>query len=285
MRHTFTLANGVDIPAVGFGTYKTADNQDEAVISEAIRQGYRHLDTAAFYFNEEAVGRAVRESGIPREEFFITSKVWRDKLGYESTLKEFEESLKKLGTEYLDLYLIHWPRPRDLNAEWKELDVETWKALEELYRAGRVRAIGVSNFLPHHLNSLMERTGIVPFVNQLEFHPGYIQKAAVDFSQRMGIQVEAWSPIGRARVLREPLLMELADKYQVSEAQICIRFALQCGVLPLPKSSSPERMRQNLEVFDFSIEDDDMHRLMTLPQLGWSGEHPDRETVPEEICR
>ena len=285
MRHTFTLANGVDIPAVGFGTYKTADNQDEAVISEAIRQGYRHLDTAAFYFNEEAVGRAVRKSGIPREEFFITSKVWRDKLGYESTLKEFEESLKKLGTEYLDLYLIHWPRPRDLNAEWKELDAETWKALEELYRAGRVRAIGVSNFLPHHLNSLMERTGIVPLVNQLEFHPGYIQKAAVDFSQRMGIQVEAWSPIGRARVLREPLLMELADKYQVSEAQICIRFALQCGVLPLPKSSSPERMRQNLEVFDFSIEDDDMHRLMTLPQLGWSGEHPDRETVPEEICR
>ena len=231
MRHTFTLANGVDIPAVGFGTYKAADNQDEAVISEAIRQGYRHLDTAAFYFNEEAVGRAVRKSGIPREEFFITSKVWRDKLGYESTMKEFEESLKKLGTEYLDLYLIHWPRPRDLNAEWKELDAETWKALEELYRAGRVRAIGVSNFLPHHLNSLMERTGIVPLVNQLEFHPGYIQKAAVDFSQRMGIQVEAWSPIGRARVLREPLLMELADKYQVSEAQICIRFALQLSLI------------------------------------------------------
>ena len=160
--------------------------------------------------------------------------------------------------------------------------METWKALEELYRAGRVRAIGVSNFLPHHLNNLMERTGIVPLVNQLEFHPGYIQKAAVDFSQRLGIQVEAWSPIGRARVLKEPLLLELAEKYQVSEAQICIRFALQCGVLPLPKSSSAVRMRQNLDVFDFQIEDDDMHRLMTLPQIGWSGEHPDRETVPPE---
>ena len=199
MRHTFTLANGVEIPAVGFGTYKAADNQDERIISEAIRQGYRHLVTAAFYFNEEAVGKAVRESGIPREEFFITSKVWRDRLGYEAALEEFETSLKKLGTDYLDLYLIHWPRPFDLNAEWKDLDVETWKALEELYRAGRVRAIGVSNFLPHHLNNLMERTGIVPLVNQLEFHPGYIQKAAVDFSQRLGIQVEAWSPIGRAR--------------------------------------------------------------------------------------
>ena len=280
MRHTFTLANGVEIPAVGFGTYKAADNQDEAVISEAIRQGYRHLDTAAFYFNEEAVGKAVRESGIPREEFFITSKVWRDNLGYESTYREFEASLQKLGTDYLDLYLMHWPRPVDMNAEWKDLDVETWKALEELYRAGKIRAIGVSNFLPHHLNNLMDRTGIVPLVNQLEFHPGYIQKAAVDLFQMLGIQVEAWSPIGRARVLKEPLLFELADKYQVSQAQICVRFALQCGVLPLPKSSSPERMRQNLDVFDFTREDDDMHRLMRLPQSGWSGEHPDRERVP-----
>lgn len=279
MRQTFTLANGAEIPAVGFGTYKAADNNDEAIIREAIRQGYRHLDTATFYFNEEAVGKAVRESGIPREEFFLTSKVWRDRLGYDSTIHEFEESCKKLETDYLDLYLIHWPRPADLTAEWKDPDVETWKALEDLYKSRKVRAIGVSNFLPHHLNNLMDRTGILPMVNQLEFHPGYMQKAAVDFCQRLGIQVEAWSPIGRARVLQEPLLMELAEKYQVSVAQLCIRFALQCGVLPLPKSSSKERMRQNLDVFGFNIEDDDMHQLMTLPQLGWSGEHPDRERV------
>ena len=206
MRHTFTLANGVEIPAVGFGTYKAAADNDEAIISEAIRQGYRHLDTATFYFNEEAVGKAVRESGVPREEFFLTSKVWRDRLGYDSTLREFEESCKKLGTDYLDLYLIHWPRPNDLTAEWKDLDVETWKALEDLYKSKKVRAVGVSNFLPHHLNNLLERTSIIPMVNQLEFHPGYMQKAAVDFSQRLGIQVEAWSPIGRARVLQEPLL-------------------------------------------------------------------------------
>ena len=190
MRHTFTLANGVEIPAVGFGTYKAADNTDEAIISEAIRHGYRHLDTAAFYFNEEAVGKAVRESGIPREEFFLTSKVWKDHLGYDSTLQEFESTCKRLGTDYLDLYLIHWPRPSDLNAEWRDLDVETWKALEDLYKSKKVRAIGVSNFLPHHLNNLLERTSITPMVNQLEFHPGYMQKAAVDFCKQMGIQVE-----------------------------------------------------------------------------------------------
>ena len=194
-------------------------------------------------------------------------------------MQEFESTCKRLGTDYLDLYLIHWPRPSDLNAEWRDLDVETWKALEDLYKSKKVRAIGVSNFLPHHLNNLLERTSITPMVNQLEFHPGYMQKAAVDFCKQTGIQVEAWSPIGRARVLKEPLLMELAEKYQVSVAQICIRFALQCGVLPLPKSSSSERMHQNLDVFGFDIEENDMYQLMTLPQIGWSGEHPDRERV------
>lgn len=277
MGHTFILANGVEIPAVGFGTFRVKEGNGEQIISDAIAQGYRHLDTAAFYFNEEEVGNAVRKSGIPREKFFITSKVWRDNLGYEETHKAFEESLKKLHVDYLDLYLMHWPRPTDLSAEWKNLDVETWKAMEELYRAGKVRAIGVSNFLPHHLNNLMDRTGIIPLVNQLEFHPGYIQKAAVDFCQRLGIRVEAWAPLGRAKVFEDPLLTELAEKYHVSVAQICVRFALQCGVLPLPKSSSPERMKQNLDVFGFEIEDDDMHRLMTLPQLGWTGHHPDRE--------
>ena len=280
MKETFTLINGVEIPAVGFGTYKAVQDNDEAVISEAIRQGYRHLDTATFYFNEEAVGKAVQESGIAREEFFLTSKVWRENLGYDSTIREFEASCQRLGTDYLDLYLIHWPRPEDLSADWKKLDLETWKAMEDLYKSKKIRAIGVSNFLPHHLNNLLEQCSIMPMVNQLEFHPGYIQKAAVDFSQRQGIQVEAWSPMGRARMLQDPLLLELAEKYQVCPAQICIRFALQCGVLPLPKSSAAERMQQNLDVFRFDIEDDDMHQLMTLPQLGWSGEHPDREWIP-----
>lgn len=281
MKQTFMLANGVEIPAVGFGTYKAAEKNEE-IIKEAIAQGYRHLDTAAFYDNEREVGKAIRESGVDRKEFFITSKLWKADLGYESTLAAFEASLERLGVDYLDLYLIHWPSPADGTDTFMERDIEAWKAMEELYRAGKIRAIGVSNFLPHHLNRLMERTGIIPLVDQLEFHPGYIQKAAVDFCQRQGILVEAWSPMGRARVLGEPMLREFAGKYKVSEAQLCIRFALQCGVLPLPKSSSAERMRQNMDVFSFEIGEEDMHRLMTLPQLGWSGEHPDREWVKPE---
>ncbi len=281
---TFTLANQVEIPVIGFGTYKTTDGSDCAVVRQAIEAGYRYLDTAAFYENEEAIGQAVRESGVAREELFLCSKVWRERMGYENTQEDFESTLEKLGTEYLDLYLIHWPRPKDLSVDWKPLVLDTWRAMEELYLAGRVRGIGVSNFLPHHLNYLMEHTSILPVVDQMEFHPGYIQKTAVDFCRNLGIQVMAWSPMGRTRVLKEPFLMELAKKYQVSVAQLCIRFALQCGVLPLPKSSSLERMRQNLDVFGFEIERDDMYQILTLPQLGWSGEHPDRERMPAQIC-
>lgn len=279
IKNKFVLSNGVEIPSIGFGSFKTTEGNDELIISDAIKLGYRHIDTAAYYFNEEFIGDAIKKSNIDREEFFITSKVWRDNLGYESTLKEFDKSLDRLKTDYLDLYLIHWPRPNDLNEDWKTLITDTWRAMEKLYNEGKVRAIGVSNFLPHHLNHLMKNAQIMPMVNQLEFHPGYIQKAAVDFSQQQGIQVEAWSPIGRARILQEPVLIKMAEKYGVSVAQICIRFALQCNVLPLPKSSSKERMNQNLDVFNFEIKDDDMHILMTLPQLGWSGEHPDRERI------
>lgn len=279
MRHTFTLANGVEIPAVGFGTYKAADGQDEAVISEAIRQGYRHLDTASAYLNEEAVGKAVRESGIPREEFFITSKVWRSRLGYESTRKEFETSLKKLGTDYLDLYLIHWPLPDPEYKDWKQLDKETWRAMEELYQAGKVRAIGLSNFLPHHIDNILEDCTVRPAVDQIEYHPGYSQEAAVQYCKERNILVQAWSPIGRQRVLEEPLVLELAGKYAVSPAQICLKFAVQRGIIPLPKSSSVERMKENLDLYSFEMEREDIWRLATMPQAGWSGEHPDRERV------
>ena len=174
MRHTFTLANGVEIPAVGVGTYKAADNTDEAIISEAIRQGYRHLDTAAFYFNEEAVGKAVRESGIPREDFFLTSKVWKDHLGYDSTLQEFESTCKRLGTDYLDLYLIHWPRPSDLNAEWRDLDVETWKALEDLYKDKEncFRLQILRNYTQSFLLDIYDKTHCIFKQN----HPGGINR-------------------------------------------------------------------------------------------------------------
>ncbi|MEE0420224.1 MAG: aldo/keto reductase [Lachnospiraceae bacterium] len=275
----FKLLNGVTIPKIGFGTYKSVEGEDKETILRALRCGYRHLDTAAFYGNEEILGKSLRESGIPRDELFITSKIWRDDLGYDRARKSFEDSLQRLGTDYLDLCLIHWPKSGPGDEEWRKKDRETWKALEELYLAGRVRAIGVSNFLPHHLLNLMESASVVPMVDQLEFHPGYIQKAAVDFCQKHGILVEAWSPIGRGRVLEEPLLLELARSYGKTPAQICLRFALQCNVLPLPKSSSEERMRENMKVFDFTISQEDIYRIMTLPQVGWSGEHPDREQI------
>ena len=270
----FTLSNGVEIPAVGYGTYLTSE-KDDGTVAAALAAGYRHFDTASFYDTEQALGDALKAAGVPREELFLTSKLWKDEMGYENALAAFERSLQKLGTDYLDLYLIHWPRTDDLTAEWRQLDRDTWRALEELYRAGRVRAIGVSNFLPHHLRNLMETAEIAPMVNQIEFHPGYPQTWNVEFCKAHGILPEAWSPLGRTRVLQDERLAGIAAKYGKSVAQLCVRFALQCGVAPLPKSSSPARMQANLDVFDFVISDEDMDRILTLPQFGWSGLHPD----------
>lgn len=270
----FTLSNGVEIPAVGYGTYLTSE-KDDGTVAAALAAGYRHFDTASFYDTEQALGDALKAAGVPREELFLTSKLWKDEMGYENALAAFERSLQKLGTDYLDLYLIHWPRTDDLTAEWRQLDRDTWRALEELYRAGRVRAIGVSNFLPHHLRNLMETAEIAPMVNQIEFHPGYPQTWNVEFCKAHGILPEAWSPLGRTRVLQDERLAGIAAKYGKTVAQLCVRFALQCGVVPLPKSSSPARMQANLDVFDFVISDEDMDRILTLPQFGWSGLHPD----------
>ena len=270
----FTLSNGVEIPAVGYGTYLTSE-KDDGTVAAALAAGYRHFDTASFYGTEQALGDALKAAGVPREELFLTSKLWKDEMGYENALAAFERSLQKLGSDYLDLYLIHWPRTDDLTAEWRQLDRDTWRALEELYRAGRVRAIGVSNFLPHHLRNLMETAEIAPMVNQIEFHPGYPQTWNVEFCKAHGILPEAWSPLGRTRVLQDERLAGIAAKYGKTVAQLCVRFALQCGVVPLPKSSSPARMQANLDVFDFVISDEDMDRILTLPQFGWSGLHPD----------
>ena len=276
----FTLSNGVEVPAVGYGTYLTSE-KDDGTVAAALEAGYRHFDTASFYGTEQALGEALKAAGVPREELFLTSKLWKDEMGYENALAAFERSLQKLGTDYLDLYLIHWPRTDDLTAEWRQLDRDTWRTLEDLYRAGRVRAIGVSNFLPHHLRSLMKTAEVMPMVNQIEFHPGYPQTYTVEFCKAHGILPEAWSPLGRTRVLQDERLAGIAAKYGKSVAQLCVRFALQCGVAPLPKSSSPARMQANLDVFDFVISDEDMDRILTLPQFGWSGLHPDypRETV------
>lgn len=212
---TIVLSNGLSIPAVGFGTYKTGDG-DSAVLSNAIAQGYRHFDTASFYGTETALGQAVAESDIPREDFFLTSKLWKTEMGYDAALRAFDATLERLGTDYLDLYLIHWPRP-DLELEdWAKLDRETWRALERLYESGLVRAIGVSNFLPHHLEPILASANVAPMVDQLEFHPGYTQDEAVAFCQNHSILVEAWSPLGRNRLTGNGVLTRLAAEHGVS---------------------------------------------------------------------
>lgn len=276
----YTLNNGVEIPCVGYGTYKAADGKSAEVIQMAIEAGYRYFDTASFYETENYLAQAIQESGIKREEFFITSKVWKDEMGYEKTKEAFHLSLNRLNTEYLDMYLIHWPASSVDNEDWKTLNAETWRAMEELYDEGRIKALGVSNFLPHHLDALLESCKIKPTADQIEFHPGYTQEVAIQYCKEHDILVQAWSPIGRMRVLQEPLIGEIAGKYNVSPAQLCLRFSLQRGIIPLPKSSTWERMKQNQELFDFEILEEDMHRLNTLPQTGWSGEHPDRVRVP-----
>ena len=275
MKKEYTvLSNGVKMPNLAFGTFKVNEGDDVQIILDAINVGYRHFDTAAFYNTEEALGKAIKKSGIPREEFFVTTKVWKTYMGYEGAKKSFEESLEKLDMDYVDLLLIHWPRP-DEKSDWKKLDIETWKAFEETYKEGRAKAIGVSNFLNHHIQNILDNCEVVPMVNQIEFHPGYIQKDVVDFDKEHGIVVEAWSPLGRERVFKDELLNKLAQKYGKSVAQICLAFALQMDVVPLPKSSSAERMKQNMDI-DFELEEEDFEKIVNMEEMGWSGLDPDK---------
>ncbi|MGM9617503.1 aldo/keto reductase [Butyricicoccus sp.] len=271
----YTLSNGVRIPCVGYGTYKAADGNGSAVICMALEAGYRYFDTASFYQTETYVAQALRDSGISRSEVFLTSKMWKDEMGYAQTKAAFQRTLERLETDYLDLYLIHWPRPDAGYENWKQLDLDTWRAMEELYEAGKIRAIGLSNFLPQHIENLLQNGKIAPMVNQIEFHPGHTQEATVCYCQAHGIQVQAWSPMGRTRVLKDPLVQELAQNHGVSAAQICLRYAVQRQIIPLPKASSMERMKQNQDLFSFELTQEEMFRLDTMPPTGWSGQHPD----------
>jgi Aldo/keto reductases, related to diketogulonate reductase len=281
MEQFVTLANGYTLPSIGFGTWKTAEEANEQIIATAIEVGYRYFDTASFYGTESYVGRAIANSGYKREEFFIASKIWKDQLGYEETKKAFEGTIKALGTDYLDMYLIHWPLPSpDMTEQaWKARNIDTWRAMEELYEAGKIRAIGVSNFLPHHLHNLLNNCKIKPMVNQIELHPGYMQLATVQYCKEQGVILQAWSPVGRGKALSDPLIVRLAQKYKVSPAKICLQYLLQHDILIIPKASNLERMKDNLYGFDFTIEQEDMWRIDTLPQMGWGGEHPDYERV------
>ncbi|MCM1369692.1 MAG: aldo/keto reductase [Candidatus Amulumruptor caecigallinarius] len=276
MDKNFKLYNGVNIPCIGFGTYMIPDGSPIAnSVKYALDTGYRHIDGAEAYGNEVGEGRGIRESGISRKDIFVTSKVWATDRGYDRTLRAFDKTMANLNIEYLDLYLIHWPASGNRYTDWKEINRDTWKAMELLYREGQVRAIGLSNFLPHHIKALRDMTEICPMVNQIEFHPGYMQADCLQYCQQEDILVEAWSPLGRGRVLENELLRSIAERYGKSVAQVCIRWAIQHGVVPLPKSDNPNRIRENIDVFDFLLTGDEMKAIDNMPRTGWSGLHPD----------
>lgn len=272
------LANGVTIPCVGFGTYKNTDPAEcLSSVREALAAGYRHVDTAQFYFNEENVGKAIRESGLSRNEIFLTTKVWNTSQGYDNTLRAFDESMGKLGLDYLDLYLVHWPVAKDYATDYPSAFTQTWRALEKLYADGKVRAIGVCNCLKEHLNVLFGECKVKPMVNQIEYHFGFSdpdQTEAAEFSRANGIVVEAWAPLCRGRAFGNPVLKAVAEKYGKTEAQILVRWCLQHETLPLPKTVSPARIRENADVFGFVISDEDMAALDAVNTVGRLGPHP-----------
>lgn len=272
----FTLNNGLAIPKIGFGTWQIPDGEDvKNAVAFALKNNYKHVDTAKIYDNETGVGEAIKESGIAREDIFLTTKVWNADRGYQKTLDAFEKSLELLQTDHLDLYLIHWPANADQFENWKELNAETWRALEDLYKAGRIKSIGVCNFLVHHLEALKETATINPMINQIEYHPGYLQQNTVNYCQNNDILVQAWSPIGSGRILDNELLKSIADGYSVSVAQLCIKFCLQNNVLPLPKSVTPANIKSNIDVDHFIISDEDMVKIANMGEAGFSGLNPD----------
>ncbi len=336
---TFTLRNGVKMPGIGFGTYKSTEGNDaEDSVREAIRLGMRHIDCASFYKNEEGVGRglaaALPENGLDRGDIFITSKVWTTDKAYDDVIRSCRESLSRLGLEYLDLLLIHWPADDHAYPDWKELNFDTWRAFMSLYKDGLVRAIGVSNYWPEHIEPLMDLE-VPPMVDQIEYHPGYMQNGCTDYldeyrrsyyaertgipydpndrirteytaeectitecaedaignavgnirsgfcrddvpayCKSRGIVVEAWSPLGRAKVLQDPLIVSLAEKYGKTPSQICLRWELQHEIVPLPKSVHKERIKENTEIFDFDLSADDMSLIDAMPISGFSTHTP-----------
>ncbi|WP_299189658.1 aldo/keto reductase [uncultured Aquimarina sp.] len=268
IKGTFRLHNGIEMPYFGLGVY-LSDNDKEVIdaVQWALEDGYRHIDTASIYKNEEGVGTAILNSSVPRDEIFVVSKVWNADQGYESTLKAFEKSLQRLQLNYLDLYLIHWP------VEGKY--IETWKALEKLYKDGVIKAIGVSNFLEHHLENLMQTSEIKPMVNQMEFHPHLVQQDLIDFCNKHHIQYEAWSPMMQGKIFELSILDNLSKKYNKTAAQIVLRWNLQKGVITIPKSSKKHRIIDNANLFDFELSKEDINYIDSLDKHQRLGPDPD----------
>lgn len=271
---TISLNDNHQIPMLGFGTYKSTEEEGINAVAEAVKQGYTLIDTASFYDNEEAVGKGIIKSGTNREDIQLTTKLWRECLGYESTKVEFEKSLKKLNVNYIDLYLIHWPANAKNYDNWQKTNAETWRAMEELQAEGKIKSIGVSNFFQEHLDALLQTAKVIPAVNQIEFHPGFWQKEVVDYCKLQNIIVESWSPFARGKVLDHSLLKSIAQKHQKSVAQVCLRWIIQHDVIAIPKSSTPERIKENLNIFDFTLSSEEMEQINHLPEIGFSGESP-----------
>ncbi|WP_179349804.1 aldo/keto reductase [Winogradskyella pacifica] len=268
------LNNGNTMPIVGFGTFKAKEQEGIESVKHALLNGYRLIDTAAAYNNEEAVGKGIKASGVPREEILVTTKLWRDNLGYDMAKEEFEKSLKKLGLDYIDLYLIHWPANAKNYDNWQKANADAWRAMEELQAEGKIKSIGVSNFFEEHLEALFKTAKVKPAVNQIEFHPGYWQRDLVDYCKKQNITVESWSPLARGKVFENERLKEIAKTHYTSVAKVCLRWIIQHDVIVIPKSTTKERIEENINLFDFELSYDEMNQIDELPEFGFSGEHP-----------
>lgn len=264
-----TLNNGLEMPQLGFGVFQVPDDETELAVQLALEAGYRSIDTAAVYGNEAGVGRAIAGSGIARDELFITSKVWNSEQGFDSTLRAYDDALERMGLEHLDLFLIHWPAPAH------DRYADTWRALERLYADGRVRAIGVSNFEPAHLDRIASEHGIVPAVNQVELHPAMQNRAVQAVGAERGIATEAWSPLAQGAVLGEAAITSIASRHGKSAAQVVLRWHLQQGRIVIPKSVTPARIAANLDVFDFELAPEELAAIDGLERDGRTGPHPD----------
>ncbi|WP_112946115.1 MULTISPECIES: aldo/keto reductase [unclassified Rhizobium] len=253
-----TFHDGHSIPQVGLGVWQTPNDMAAPAVRAAIEAGYRHVDTAAVYENEEGVGEGIRSSGVDRKDVFLTTKLWNADQGYDTTLKAFDKSLKRLGTDYVDLYLIHWPAPN------RDAYVDTWKAFIKLREEGRAKSIGVSNFYPEHLERLIAETGVVPVINQIELHPDFQQKIAQEAHKKLNIATQSWSPLGQGKLIAHPVLAKIAEKHGKTPAQVIIRWHMDSGLVVIPKSVTPSRIVENFQVFDFKLDGDDMAEIAKL---------------------
>lgn len=273
----YTLYNNINIPSLGFGTWKIPNGiHSYNAVRNAIDIGYIHIDTAHIYENEESVGLAIKDSKIPRENIFVTTKLWNTEHNFSRAIDAFYISLQKLKLDYIDLYLVHWPNPKELRDKFENTIISTWNALEKLYKNQKVRAIGVSNFLPHHLEILKKNTEILPMINQIRLFPGSQNFKTIDYCQKENILLEAYSPLGGGKIFESPEIIELSHKYNKTISQICIRWSLQMGFVPLPKTVNVARMKENIDIFDFQLSKEDIKKLKGIKNYCGPNPNPDK---------